>query len=101
MHDVKAIREDPESYVRGWSARGVTGSAEIVGGVLKLDAELRAVQTGLQDVHAQIHSALTGEPPAAPEAASPEPPAPEAAPKPKRKRARKAAAAPQAPEAQP
>ena len=63
---------------------------------------------GLQDVHAEIHSALTGEPPPtfpvdphAPEAASPEPAAADP-PKPKRKRARKTPAAPPpATEAQP
>ena len=57
MHDVRAIREDPESYVRGWSARGVADAAGIVGEVLKLDAELRAVQTALQDAQARRNEA--------------------------------------------
>jgi seryl-tRNA synthetase len=53
MHDVRAIREDPQAYVQGWSARGVEGSAEVVGEILKLDAELRATQTALQDGQAR------------------------------------------------
>ena len=53
MHDIRAIRDDPDRYVRGWSARGVAGSAELVGKVLQLDAALRATQTGLQDAQAR------------------------------------------------
>jgi seryl-tRNA synthetase len=57
MHDVRAIREDPDRYVRGWSARGVQDSAGIVGEALKLDAELRAAQTALQDAQARRNEA--------------------------------------------
>jgi seryl-tRNA synthetase len=57
MHDVRAIREDPQAYVQGWSARGVAGAAETVGEILKLDAELRAVQTALQDAQARRNEA--------------------------------------------
>ena len=53
MHDIRAIRDDPERYVRGWSARGVAGSADVVGKLLTLDAALRATQTGLQDAQAR------------------------------------------------
>jgi len=53
MHDIRAIRDDPERYVRGWSARGVAGSADVVGRLLTLDAALRATQTGLQDAQAR------------------------------------------------
>ena len=53
MHDIKAIRDDPERYVRGWAARGLGGSAELVGRLLQLDAALRATQTGLQDAQAR------------------------------------------------
>ena len=53
MHDIKAIRDDPERYVRGWSARGVSGSAELVGQLLTQDAALRATQTALQDAQAR------------------------------------------------
>jgi seryl-tRNA synthetase len=53
MHDIKAIRDDPERFVRGWSARGVADSAGVVGRLLQLDAALRATQTGLQDAQAR------------------------------------------------
>ena len=53
MHDIKAIRDEPERYVRGWSARGLSGSAELVGQLLTQDAALRATQTALQDAQAR------------------------------------------------
>ncbi|HEY5410765.1 MAG TPA: serine--tRNA ligase [Caulobacteraceae bacterium] len=53
MHDIRAIRDDPERYVRGWSARGVADPADLVGKLLTLDAALRATQTGLQDAQAR------------------------------------------------
>ena len=53
MHDIRAIRDDPERYVRGWSARGVADAADVVGRMLTLDAALRATQTGLQDAQAR------------------------------------------------
>jgi seryl-tRNA synthetase len=53
MHDIRAIRDDPERYVRGWAARGVSESAQKVGDILKLDAGLRAAQTALQDAQAR------------------------------------------------
>ena len=53
MHDIRAIRDEPERYVRGWAARGLAGSADLVGRILQLDAALRATQTGLQDAQAR------------------------------------------------
>ena len=53
MHDIRAIRDDPERYVRGWSVRGLSGSAELVGQILQLDASLRATQTAMQDAQAR------------------------------------------------
>ena len=53
MHDIRAIRDEPERYVRGWAARGLQGSADLVGKILQLDAALRATQTGLQDAQAR------------------------------------------------
>jgi seryl-tRNA synthetase len=53
MHDIRAIRDDPERYVRGWSARGLSGSADLVGQILQLDASLRATQTSMQDAQAR------------------------------------------------
>ncbi|MBX7248204.1 MAG: serine--tRNA ligase [Caulobacteraceae bacterium] len=48
MHDIKAIRENPEAWVAGWSARGVEDAAGVVAEILKLDADLRAAQTAGQ-----------------------------------------------------
>lgn len=49
MHDIKAIRENPDAYVAGWSSRGVDDAAEVVARLLALDVELRAAQTAGQD----------------------------------------------------
>ncbi len=49
MHDVKAIREDPQRFDRGWVARGLPPQS---GAILALDEQLRAVQTGLQAAQA-------------------------------------------------
>jgi seryl-tRNA synthetase len=51
MHDIRAIRENPDAYVAGWTSRGVAEAAEIVAEVLRLDQALRESQTTLQ--HAQ------------------------------------------------
>ena len=48
MHDVKAIRDDPESYVHAWRARGIDDSAAKVEAILAADRSLRAAQTALQ-----------------------------------------------------
>ncbi|MDB5475082.1 MAG: serS [Phenylobacterium sp.] len=52
MHDVRAIREDPELYAKAWSAKGLSGS-EIVRQILDLDAELRAQETRFQEAQAE------------------------------------------------
>jgi len=48
MHDIKAIRENPDAWVAGWSARGVEDAKGVVAGLLELDARLRAAQTAGQ-----------------------------------------------------
>jgi seryl-tRNA synthetase len=48
MHDVKAIRETPDAFVRGWAARGVAAPEEVVAEILALDRDLRAAQTAFQ-----------------------------------------------------
>ena len=53
MHDIKAIRDDPERFARGWSMRGVASAADVTGKILALDGALRAIQTGLQDAQAR------------------------------------------------
>jgi seryl-tRNA synthetase len=45
MHDIRAIRDDPQAFDRGWAARGLSPQTPAI---LVLDAELRAVQTQLQ-----------------------------------------------------
>ena len=45
MHDIRAIREQPEVYDRGWASRGL---APQTGTILALDETLRAAQTLLQ-----------------------------------------------------
>jgi seryl-tRNA synthetase len=45
MHDIRALRDDPEAFDAAWAARGLAPqSAEL----LAIDAELRAAQTALQ-----------------------------------------------------
>ena len=35
MHDIKAIRENPERYVAGWSSRGVDQADGLVADLLR------------------------------------------------------------------
>ena len=48
MHDIKAIRENPDVWVAGWSSRGVADASGVVAEILKLDGELRAALTAGQ-----------------------------------------------------
>jgi seryl-tRNA synthetase len=50
MHDIKAIRDNPEAFDRQWSAKGRSGAAAEA---VKLDAQLRAAQTALQEAQAK------------------------------------------------
>jgi seryl-tRNA synthetase len=50
MHDIRAIRDNPELYEKAWAAKGRSGvAAEAVA----LDAKVRAAQTVLQEAQAQ------------------------------------------------
>ncbi|CAN5399938.1 serine--tRNA ligase [soil metagenome] len=49
MHDIRALRDDPQAFVAGWSSRGVEGAEALVAEILKLDTELRAAQTLAQE----------------------------------------------------
>ena len=49
MHDIRAIRENPQVYVAGWSSRGVDQADGLVADILRLDGELRRAQTTGQD----------------------------------------------------
>ena len=57
MHDVRAIREEPERFISGWERRGVQGARGVVEQVLADDRALRAGQTELQQVQARRNEA--------------------------------------------
>ena len=57
MHDIKAIRENPNLYVAGWSSRGVEDARAIVDQALSLDRDLRAAQTAGQDALSKRNAA--------------------------------------------
>jgi seryl-tRNA synthetase len=50
MHDIKAIRDNPEAFEAAWSAKGRSGAAAEA---VKLDAELRTATTALQEGQAK------------------------------------------------
>src|SRR5258708_39592921 len=56
MHDIRAIRETPELYIKGWDARGLSG-ADLVARIADLDATLRAAQTAWQAAQAERNEA--------------------------------------------
>jgi seryl-tRNA synthetase len=57
MHDIRAIRENPEHYVAGWRSRGAEDAQAIVDQALALDRELRAAQTAGQEALAKRNAA--------------------------------------------
>ncbi|MFN3814799.1 serine--tRNA ligase [Brevundimonas sp.] len=57
MHDIRAIRENPDAYVAGWSARGVDDASGVVAKILELDQTLRAAQTEGQEALAKRNAA--------------------------------------------
>ncbi|MGX1588243.1 serine--tRNA ligase [Brevundimonas diminuta] len=57
MHDIRAIRDNPEAFVAGWSSRGVDDAADVVARILALDIDLRAAQTRGQDALAKRNAA--------------------------------------------
>lgn len=56
MHDIRAIRENPEPYVKGWDAKGLSGQA-LVTEILQLDGKLRTAQTAWQTAQAERNEA--------------------------------------------
>lgn len=54
MHDIRAIRENPELYEQHWGAKGLSGR---VAEMLELDGKLRAAQTALQAAQAERNEA--------------------------------------------
>ncbi|WP_312783477.1 serine--tRNA ligase [Brevundimonas sp.] len=57
MHDIRAIRDNPEAYVAGWSSRGVDDAQSVVDRILALDVDLRAAQTTGQEALAKRNAA--------------------------------------------
>ncbi|MGV3579851.1 serine--tRNA ligase [Brevundimonas sp.] len=57
MHDIRAIRDNPDHFVAGWSSRGVEGADALVADILRLDTELRAAQTAGQEALAKRNAA--------------------------------------------
>jgi seryl-tRNA synthetase len=57
MHDVKAIRDDPQTFASAWAARGVADAAGVVDAILEADRKLRAAQTALQSAQSQRNDA--------------------------------------------
>jgi len=57
MHDIRAIRDNPEAFVAGWSSRGVDDAADLVARILALDVDLRAAQTTGQEALAKRNAA--------------------------------------------
>ena len=54
MHDIRAIRDNPDAYDRGWAARGLSPQTPAI---LELDRKLRAAQTALQDAQSRRNDA--------------------------------------------
>jgi len=50
MHDIKAIRDNPDLYEQAWSAKGRSG---VAAEALALDTTLRAAQTALQEAQSR------------------------------------------------
>ena len=50
MFDIRAIRENPEYFDKGWARRGLSAQT---GSILKMDEERRGVQTQLQELQAK------------------------------------------------
>lgn len=57
MHDIRAIRDHPATFVAGWSSRGVEEADGLVADLLRLDKELRAAQTAGQDALSRRNAA--------------------------------------------
>ena len=53
MHDIRAIREAPDTYRAGWARRGVADADAQVDAILALDARLRAAKTRFEQAQAE------------------------------------------------
>ncbi len=57
MHDIKAIRDNPTPFLRGWESRRVDDAAGRVQLILDLDQRLRAAQTAVQTAQSRRNEA--------------------------------------------
>ncbi|MDP1736359.1 MAG: serine--tRNA ligase [Caulobacter sp.] len=57
MHDIKAIRDNPTPFLRGWESRDVDDAAGSVQRILDLDETLRAAQTAVQTAQSRRNEA--------------------------------------------
>jgi seryl-tRNA synthetase len=57
MHDIKALRDNPQAYVQGWTSRGRESAQSDADSLIALDAELRAAQTAFQNAQARRNEA--------------------------------------------
>ncbi|MEH6699643.1 MAG: serine--tRNA ligase [Brevundimonas sp.] len=57
MHDIRAIRDNPQAYEAGWTSRGVEDAEATVDRILELDRDLRAAQTAGQDALSKRNAA--------------------------------------------
>lgn len=60
MHDIKALRENSETFVKGWASRNRESAQGDVEALLELDKELRAAKTTFETNQAQLKK-LSGE----------------------------------------
>ncbi|HZZ36780.1 MAG TPA: serine--tRNA ligase, partial [Caulobacteraceae bacterium] len=54
MHDIKAIRDNPQAYDKAWASRGLAAQTPAI---LALDEKLRAAQTALQAAQSRRNDA--------------------------------------------
>ncbi|HKD22411.1 MAG TPA: serine--tRNA ligase [Rhizomicrobium sp.] len=57
MHDIRTIRDEPESFAQGLRRRGFADASEIADGIVRSDKDLRALLTRLQEAQARRNEA--------------------------------------------
>ncbi len=57
MHDIKAIRENPDIFIAGLKRRGMADADSLAAALIARDRDLRALQTRLQEAQARRNDA--------------------------------------------
>ena len=57
MHDIRAIRDNPQAYVAGWTSRGVEDAQAVVGKFQTLDDAFRRAKTAFEAAQAEQKAA--------------------------------------------